>query len=71
MNQVAKVCRQLNRKQGKNLITECCSSGMTVKNWCKANGVCEQSYYRNLKILREDKPDYLTTIFMPDGRSSD
>lgn len=32
------------------MIAECRSSGMTVKSWCKANGICEQSYYRNLQI---------------------
>lgn len=54
MDQVTKVRRQLNREQWKNLINECRSSGMTVKNWCKANGICEQSYYHNLKLLREE-----------------
>lgn len=54
MDHVTKVRRQLNREQWKNLITECRSSGMIVKNWCKANGICEQSYYRNLKLPREE-----------------
>ena len=26
---------------------------MTVTNWCKVNGICEQTYYRNLKCLSE------------------
>ena len=27
---------------------------MTVSAWCKANDICEQTYYRNLKVLREE-----------------
>ncbi len=27
---------------------------MTVSAWCKANDICEQAYYRNLKVLREE-----------------
>ena len=27
-------------------ISECRSSGMPVKTWCKQNGVCEQTYYK-------------------------
>ena len=27
---------------------------MTVTAWCKQNGICEQTYYRNLRKLREE-----------------
>ena len=27
-------------------ISECRSSGLAVKTWCKENGVCEQTYYK-------------------------
>ncbi len=27
-------------------ISECRSSGKSVKSWCKENGVCEQTYYK-------------------------
>ena len=27
---------------------------MSVRDWCKANSVCEQTYYRNLRRLREE-----------------
>ena len=27
-------------------ISECRSSGLSVKTWCKENGVCEQTYYK-------------------------
>lgn len=54
MDQVTKVRSQLKREQWKSIISECRSSGMTVTAWCKANGIVEQTYYRNLKKLREE-----------------
>ncbi len=54
MDQVTKVRKYLKREQWKTLIKECQSSGMTVTAWCKVNGICEQTYYRNLKSLREE-----------------
>ena len=53
MEQVTKVRKYLKREQWKSLIKECQSSGMTVTAWCGLNGICEQTYYRNLKKLRE------------------
>lgn len=54
MDQVTKVRKYLKREQWKTLIKECQSSGMTVTAWCSLNGICEQTYYRNLKKLREE-----------------
>ena len=34
-------------------ISECRSSGQNVKDWCKENGICEQTYYRWQKRLFE------------------
>ena len=53
MDQVTKVRKQLKLEQWKALIAECMASGMTVTSWCKANGIVEQTYYKNLKKLRE------------------
>jgi len=42
--------QQLNEQKKLTLwaerITECRNSGLTVKTWCKENGVGEQSYYK-------------------------
>ena len=27
-------------------ISECRNSGQNVKNWCRENGICEQTYYK-------------------------
>lgn len=54
MDKVTAVRKRLNREQWKSLISECRSSGMTVSRWCKENNICEQTYYKNLKKLREE-----------------
>lgn len=54
MNQVTEVRINLNRERWKTLITECRSSGMTVRAWCKANGIVEQTYYKNLRKIRQE-----------------
>lgn len=54
MDKVTAVRKHLKREEWKSLIKECQSSGMSVKSWCKANGICEQTYYKNLKKLREE-----------------
>ena len=52
MDQVTKVRQHFKREEWKSIIRECRASGMTVKGWCKANGIIEQTYYKNLKKLR-------------------
>lgn len=59
MDRVTKVKKYLKREQWKSLIKECQASGMTIASWCKQNDICEQTYYRNLKILREEICDSL------------
>ena len=63
MDQVTKVRKYFKREQWKSLITECQSSGMTVTSWCKANGIVEQTYYKNLKKLREEICESLPATF--------
>lgn len=42
--------QQLNRQnkvaQWAKRISACRNSGMSVRNWCKENGICEQTYYK-------------------------
>ena len=65
MDQVTKVRKQLKLEQWKALIAECMASGMTVTSWCKANGIVEQTYYRNLKRLRELELEKLPPALTP------
>ncbi len=53
MKQYSRIVTDLQVHNGQNKvaewagrITECRSSGMVVKTWCKQNGVCEQTYYK-------------------------
>lgn len=59
MNQVTKVKKHLKREQWKMIIKEYQSSGMTITAWCKQNGICERTNYKNLKIFREEICDSL------------
>ncbi len=61
MDQVTKVRQQLKREEWKSIISECRASSMTVKAWCKNHGIIEQTYYRNLKRLREEMLESLPT----------
>ena len=54
MDQVSITKRQFREERWRQRITECRSSGMSVKNWCDANGLCEQTYYKYLKKFRQD-----------------
>ena len=66
MDQVTKVRRHIKREEWKSIISECRASGMTVKAWCKANGIVEQTYYRNLKMLREEMLESLPAPIVND-----
>ena len=52
MNQVTQVKSELRKERWKQLIQDCQSSGMTIRDWCAQNGIKEQTYYRNLQKLR-------------------
>ena len=54
MDQVTTVCRRMKCEQWKSIICECHLSGMTVTARCKESGICEQTYYRNLKKFRTE-----------------
>ena len=65
MDQVTRVRRQLKLEQWRVLIEECRASGMTVTSWCRSHGIVEQTYYKNLKKLREQELEKLPTELVP------
>ena len=65
MDQVTKVRKSIKREQWKTLIKECQSSGMTVSAWCNINNICPQTYYRNLRKLREELCENLPAPLTP------
>ncbi len=66
MDQVTKVRQHFKHEKWKSIISECRDSGMTVKAWCKANGIVEQTYYKNLKKLREEMIENLPALITTD-----
>lgn len=54
MDKVTYIRKRLNREQWKAIIKDSPPSGVTTTAWCKANGICEQTYYKHLKKLREE-----------------
>ena len=65
MDRIANVKRQVSLERWKSIIAECQSSGMPVYRWCKENGICEQTYYKKLKLLREQELDKLPLSLAP------
>ena len=54
-------------------IIACQSSGMSVKAWCRENGVTTSSYYHYLRKIRESvlEENQLVSIEKPSSVSSD
>ena len=65
MDQVTAVRQCVSLEQWQSVITECRSSGIPVKKWCKDNGVCEQTYYRKLKLLRQREIEKMPNNLVP------
>lgn len=59
MDQVSHVKMNFRKEQWKQRITDCQASGMSVKRWCKENQLCEQTYYRYLRLIRQEMCDTL------------
>ena len=51
-----KCTHEVRKQQGKEIIAQCMQrpQGMTAKQWLDRNGICEQSYYRWLKLIRQE-----------------
>ena len=54
MASISEVKTNLRHREWEEQIRECQSSGMKVRDWCKTNGLNETTYYRRLRIIRED-----------------
>lgn len=61
---IAKSC--LHREWAEQ-ICECQSrpAGMTIKEWCKNNGITKDGYYYRLKIVRRDCIDQVSQPIVP------
>lgn len=54
MASIREVKTNLRHREWEEQIRECQSSGMKVRDWCKTNGLNETTYYRRLRIVREE-----------------
>ena len=54
MASISEVKTNLRHREWEEQIQECQNSSMKVRDWCKTNGLNETTYYRRLRIIRED-----------------
>ena len=54
MASISEVKTNLRHREWEEQIQECQNSGMKVRDWCKTNGLNETTYYRRLRIIREE-----------------
>ena len=54
MASIREVKTNLRHREWADQIHECQNSGMKVRDWCKTNGLNETTYYRRLRIVREE-----------------
>ena len=52
MPTIKEVKTELRHREWAEQITECQSSGMSVKDWCRSKGLSCNTYYRHLRIVR-------------------
>lgn len=62
MDQVTLYKSQLRKERWKQLIMECQASDLTVAEFCAQNNIVQQTYYKNLKKLRQEICDSLPAI---------
>ena len=60
----------LTREEWQRRISDCQSSGMSVKAWCEANNVPRGSYYAQLRKLRETMLTAVVPVSVPPQEST-
>ena len=54
MNKIEEVKQEVRHREWAEQVRECQSSGLSIREWCKQNGVNVYTYYRRLRTLREE-----------------
>lgn len=57
MEKIKDVKKALRHRDWMEQIAECQSSGMSVRDWCKSNGISPNTYYRRLRAVRTELLD--------------
>jgi hypothetical protein len=55
--QVSQMKRAISQEQWKQRIVECRNSGVTVKEWCREQGISYSTYYRHEQALLKGAQD--------------
>lgn len=53
MDKIAVIKKRLSEKEWAEKISDCQSSGLSVADWCSANGINPKTYYYHLRKIRE------------------
>lgn len=62
MDRISQIKTDLLMREWTNMVRECRSSGLTVKEWCANNGVNIKTYYYRLKRVRNYMCDNNTNL---------
>ena len=54
MDKISEVKQAIRHENWKRMYEEYQSSGMTVKDWCEAQGISVKTFYYRLRVLREN-----------------
>ena len=54
MDEISEVKKAIRHENWKRMYEEYQSSGMTVKDWCKVQGIPVKTFYYRLKVLRRN-----------------
>ena len=54
MDEIGEVKKAIRHENWKRMYEEYQSSGMTVKDWCKVQGIPVKTFYYRLKVLRKN-----------------
>lgn len=57
MEKIKDVKKALRHRDWMEQITECQRSGISVRDWCKSNGINPNTYYRRLRAVRTELLD--------------
>ncbi len=66
MNSIMEVRKEARLREWADMIAECQSSGMTIKEWCRENGISQKTYYNRLRKVRlramQDMPGGIPSV---------
>jgi len=54
MDEINKVKKAIRHENWKRMYEDYLNSGMTVKDWCEAQGISVKTFYYRLKVLRRN-----------------